>query len=83
MSFPQYKQLDAMPACRTGRDGGPTCLRMIAKYYGKTYSLQNLRDKSYITLNGVSMLGGHLAVNAENQEFILELPMTHTYNPIL
>ncbi len=50
MSFPFYKQLDAM-------DCGPTSLRMIAKYYGKTYSLQTLRDKSYITREGVSMLG--------------------------
>ena len=40
-----------------GRDCGPLCLRMIAKHYGKTYSLQNLRDKSYITREGVSMLG--------------------------
>jgi ATP-binding cassette subfamily B protein len=50
MPFPHYTQLDAM-------DCGPTCLRMIAKYYGKTFSLQNLRDKSYITREGVSMLG--------------------------
>lgn len=50
MPFPFYKQLDAM-------DCGPSCLRMIAKHYGKTYSLQNLRDKSYITREGVSMLG--------------------------
>ena len=50
MPFPFYKQLDAM-------DCGPSCLRMIASYYGKTYSLQNLRDKSYITREGVSMLG--------------------------
>lgn len=48
--FPFYKQLDAM-------DCGPTCLRMIAKWYGKTYSLQYLRDHSYITRAGVSMLG--------------------------
>ena len=31
--FPFYKQLDGM-------DCGPTCLRMIAKYYGKTFSVQ-------------------------------------------
>lgn len=49
-SFPHYQQLDAM-------DCGPTCLRIIAKYYGRTYSLQTLRDKSYITREGVSMLG--------------------------
>lgn len=30
MKFPFYKQLDAM-------DCGPTCLRMIAKFYGKKF----------------------------------------------
>ncbi|MEA3494709.1 MAG: peptidase domain-containing ABC transporter [Bacteroidota bacterium] len=48
--FPFYKQLDAM-------DCGPACLRMISKFYGKTYSLKSLRKKSYITRQGVSMLG--------------------------
>ena len=50
MPFPFYKQLDAM-------DCGPSCIRMIARYYGKNYTLQTLRDKSYITREGVSMLG--------------------------
>lgn len=48
--FPHYHQLDAM-------DCGPTCLRMVAKHYGRTYSLQSLREKSFITRAGVSMLG--------------------------
>jgi ATP-binding cassette subfamily B protein len=48
--FPFYRQLDQM-------DCGPTCLRMIAKYHGKTYSLDYLRKKSYITQSGVSLLG--------------------------
>jgi len=30
---------------------------MVAKYYGKIYTLQSLRSKSYITNTGVSMLG--------------------------
>ena len=38
-------------------DCGPSCLKMVAEYYGKNYSLQNLRVKSYITRAGVSMLG--------------------------
>ena len=38
-------------------DCGPTCLRMIAKFYGKNYSLQTLRTKCHITREGVSMLG--------------------------
>lgn len=48
--FPLYFQLDAM-------DCGPTCLRMVAKYYGKSYSLETIRRHSYITREGVSMLG--------------------------
>jgi len=38
-------------------DCGPACLRIVAKHYGKTYSLQNLREKSRITREGVSLLG--------------------------
>jgi ATP-binding cassette subfamily B protein len=30
---------------------------MIAKYYGRSYTLQNLRERSFITREGVSMLG--------------------------
>ena len=38
-------------------DCGATCLRMIAKYYGKSYTSQTLRKRSYITREGVSLLG--------------------------
>lgn len=48
--FPHYKQLDKM-------DCGPACLRMIAKFYGKKYSLQTLREHSYISREGVSLMG--------------------------
>ncbi len=49
-SFPFYKQHDSM-------DCGPTCLRMIAKHYGKSYSLPFLREKCYLDKAGVSMRG--------------------------
>ncbi len=49
-NFPFYKQLDAM-------DCGPTSLRMVAKHYGKHYSLETLRQKSFIGREGVSLLG--------------------------
>lgn len=49
-SFPFYKQHDSM-------DCGPACLRMIAKYYGKSYSLPFLREKCYLDKAGVSMRG--------------------------
>lgn len=38
-------------------DCGPSCLRMIAKFYGKNFSLQTIRDRSYLTREGVSLLG--------------------------
>lgn len=38
-------------------DCGPTCLRMVAKYYGKIYSLPFLREKCYIDKAGVSLKG--------------------------
>ncbi len=50
MKFPFFRQLDAM-------DCGPSCLRMVARFYGKSYSLQHLRGLSHITREGVSMLG--------------------------
>ncbi|HPX04417.1 MAG TPA: cysteine peptidase family C39 domain-containing protein [Tenuifilaceae bacterium] len=30
-------------------DCGPTCLRMVAKHYGKHYNVQTLRERSHIT----------------------------------
>ena len=49
-SFPFFPQHDAM-------DCGPACLRMIAKHYGRHYTLESLRKKSHISREGVSMLG--------------------------
>ena len=48
--FPFFRQYDAM-------DCGPTCLRMVSKYYGKHFSTEFLREKSFITREGVSLLG--------------------------
>lgn len=48
--FPLYTQHDAMD-CR------PTCLRMIAAYYGQHYSAEFLRKHCFISRQGVSLLG--------------------------
>lgn len=48
-------------------DCGPSCLRMVSAYYGKEYSLQYLRERSYITREGVSLLG--ISEAAENIGF--------------
>ena len=50
MSFPFERQADAM-------DCGPACLSMVARYYGRRFSLTDLRERSYITREGVSFLG--------------------------
>ncbi len=50
MAFTFYRQLNAM-------DCGPTCLRMIAKHYGKHYNSDSLRQETGFGKQGVSMLG--------------------------
>ncbi|MFP3597240.1 peptidase domain-containing ABC transporter [Chryseobacterium sp. SIMBA_029] len=45
--IPQHDQTDC----------GPACLAMVSLYYGKYFRLQYLRDKSFITREGVSLLG--------------------------
>jgi ATP-binding cassette, subfamily B, bacterial len=50
LNFQHFTQLDAM-------DCGPTCLRMVAKYFGRSISLDYLRNKSQYGKQGVSMLG--------------------------
>ena len=49
MSFPQYYQQDS-------RDCGPSCLRMIARFYGKDYSAEEIRGKCFSSREGVSLL---------------------------
>lgn len=47
--FPLYPQHETT-------DCGPACLRMVAAYYGKSYSLGDLRDLCCMSRNGVSLL---------------------------
>ncbi|MCD8042794.1 MAG: peptidase domain-containing ABC transporter [Tannerellaceae bacterium] len=48
-------------------DCGPTCLRMICRYYGKYYSQESIKQKAFITREGVSLLD--LAEAAESIGF--------------
>lgn len=48
--FKYYKQHDAA-------DCGPTCLRMVARYYGKDINISKLRSLAGINKTGVSLLG--------------------------
>ena len=47
--FPFYKQADA-------KDCGPTCLKIIAKHYGRNLNIQYLRDISETTREGSNLL---------------------------
>ena len=47
--FPFYKQHDSM-------DCGATCLRIIARYYGRFYSLEYLRELTFIGKDGVALI---------------------------
>ncbi len=47
--FTHYRQADH-------KDCGPTCLKIIAKYYGKTINIQELRDFSETTREGSNLL---------------------------
>lgn len=47
--FTNYRQAD-------NKDCGPTCLKIIAKYYGKTINIQELRDISETTREGSNLL---------------------------
>lgn len=60
MLFPFYKQLNAM-------DCGPTCLRMVAKYYGKRLKATKLRHTAGYGKEGVSLLG--ISYAAESMGF--------------
>jgi ATP-binding cassette subfamily B protein len=50
MSFPFVQQPDAM-------DCGPACLKMVSSYYGRSVTLERIRELSFITREGVSFLG--------------------------
>ena len=49
-NFVFYKQLDAT-------DCGVTCLRMVARHYGRHYSLEYLRDLAHLDREGASLIG--------------------------
>jgi ATP-binding cassette subfamily B protein len=50
INFPHYKQADS-------KDCGPTCIRIIAKFYNKSISLQEIRNLSETVRSGSSFLG--------------------------
>lgn len=78
IKFPNYIQPD-------NKDCGPTCLRIISKYYGKSIPLQIIRDIAETTREGSSLLSlsdaaerigfKTLGVKANVQMLMKEIPL--------
>jgi len=75
--FPHYKQTES-------KDCGPTCIKIVAKHYGKTIHIQNLRNLAETTREGSSLLGlseaaekiGFHTIGVKvNFEKLLEVPL--------
>jgi len=73
LKFPFYKQADA-------KDCGPTCLKIIAKYYKKSITTRELRNLSETTREGSSLRG--ISVAAEKIGF-RSLGAQISYNRLL
>ena len=61
-------------------DCGPTCIRMVAKHYGRAVNIEILRNASQISKDGVSLLG--IAEAAEKIGFNAK-GATLTYNELI
>lgn len=75
--FPHYKQTES-------KDCGPTCIKIVAKHYGKTIHIQSLRNLAETTREGSSLLGlseaaekiGFHTIGVKiNFEKLLEVPL--------
>ena len=69
-SFPSYRQQDQT-------DCGPTCLRNIAKHYGKDFTLQFLRsacsvDRQGVSLQGISQAAETIGMRTKSYRLTLE-----------
>lgn len=77
MKFPAYYQLESI-------DCGPTCIQMVAAYYGKKYPLSLLKARCHVTRIGVSVqdvvsgckaVGLHAVPVQITQEEIQRMPL--------
>ncbi len=82
--YPFFYQLESM-------DCGPSCLRMVAEYYGQKYTLNYLRAICFVSKTGISMQGlvqgaktigfGTIAIKVpfeaekENENSLMDIPL--------
>jgi ATP-binding cassette, subfamily B, bacterial len=78
MKFPFIKQFDSM-------DCGPSCLGMVVRHYGKFIPIETLREKCFLSREGVSALGisdaaesiglRTLSANIPFDNFVKDMPL--------
>ena len=71
--FPFFKQLESV-------DCGPTCLRMIAKYYGKKVDIHSSRDLCHINKSAVNFAD---LIDASNKLELETVPVKLTIDQLL
>ncbi len=71
--FPFFKQLESA-------DCGPTCLRMIAMYYGKKVDIHSLRELCHINKSGVNFAD---LIDAANKLELETVPVKLTIDQLL
>jgi outer membrane protein assembly factor BamB len=76
MPFTFYKQNETM-------DCGPTCLRMVAKFYGKRIRVETLREKAQIGKPGVNLLGTSEAAKSKSLPGVSVSDQPFVYNNIV
>ncbi len=76
--FPFYRQHDQY-------DCGPTCLKIIAKHYGRTIDIERLRHLCSITMEGVSARGiieGAEAIGMQALPAVIDYPTLSEEAPL-
>ncbi|MEL6355758.1 MAG: peptidase domain-containing ABC transporter [Bacteroidota bacterium] len=78
MAFPYHQQLEAM-------DCGAACLRMVARYHGRYYSLEYLRERTHISRDGVNLAGisdGAEAIGMQSLALVVTLDQLRDEIPL-
>ena len=78
MRLTYYQQFEEM-------DCGAACLRMVAKYHGQEYGLEELRERTSISRQGVSLLGiseGAESIGLQTLALTVSLPQLEREVPL-
>lgn len=73
-NFPNYKQTEA-------KDCGPTCIKILAKHYGKLINTQELHTLDKTTREVISLIGLSDALESVSfKSLVVKLSYTKNFN---